>query len=163
VVGQDEPEAIDLSAVVPVTGTVDACQVTRSATDLSEPGIQRRRDLGLVCRVEVSDPRMSGVSSVVWNGDSYDATGVFVYWGTMRGEGPDGAWDCSFTATGNPFPATAVDELGLIVCSGTDGYAGLTFVGYQGTDGEEGFGDGINVVGFIYPGDPPPPWGPPVE
>jgi hypothetical protein len=164
---QGQPEAIDLSAVAPVTGTslADDCGMVKRGERLDVPGVYRYRDYREECPVTSSDPRMSGVIEVIYNGDNYDGGG-FVNWGTSRLEGPDGAWECVFTETGSPFPATAataVDDLALQVCTGTDAYAGLTFVGYRGIDGEVGFGDGINLVGFIYPGDPPPPWGPPAE
>lgn len=71
----------------------------------------------------------------------------------------DGGWGCSFTGTVDPYQASAEARLTLVVCAGTAGYDGLTQVRYQGTAGGDGFGEGINVVGLIYEGEPPPPWG----
>ena len=163
---QDESEAIEVPAPAIVTGTAvlaDHCRITSSGEDLDEPGVHRWRDMRWECRIQASDPRVSGTYSVVLNGDIWETPDAGITWGTSRLDGPDGGWDCSFTGIGDPYPSSPVDDLYLWVCPGTGDYQDLTWVWYWGQDGAEGFGDGVNIVGFIYQGDPPPLWGPGVE
>lgn len=157
---EDEPESIDLSEVVAVAGTwsSDDCEWVKSGEDLDIVGAHRWRDLRLECPMTSSDPRMTGTALVVHNGDIYEEAGVGVMWGTFELDGPDGGWDCSLTETADPI-AEASEVLALVVCSGTYGYAGLAHVGLWALHEEGAFGEGTNIDGFIYPGDPPPPWG----
>jgi hypothetical protein len=160
----EELERLDgESAVVIVTGTsrLEDCTLTFWGRYSEEPGVDRWRDITGECTVTASDPRVSGTNSFVESQDMWSPAGASMRWGTATLDGPDGGWDCSYTSINPQDPSTPTVDINLNVCAGTGDYDGLTYVFYVTGLMEPSLED-PNTVGFIYPGDPPPPWGPPL-
>lgn len=152
--------------VVHVQGT-ESCAVTRMGDSTDVPGAIGLRDHELVCTDVMDDPRVSGPWTNVFNMDCYSGEGVdCVFWGTETLTTPDGGWTCTYAGSEDP----TGDNWGqvFIVCPGTGGYAGLTYVTQHvfdaGTDGSfrrppGSATDRISYSGMIYQG-PPPTMGP---
>ena len=142
VVAQDAVEP-----AVWVTGTDVDCSV-EVGPEVSDDGeVHSYRGMGLLCTAEMSDPRMSGVATKVYNEDCFSEWPCF-YWGTHEIVGPDGTWVGAHAGTHDPEQRV----VGYVVYTGTGAYEGLAFVGRGlGEPGEPGTTEGV-----IYRGDPPP-------
>ena len=79
-----------------------------------------------------------------------------IFRGTHVLDGPDGGWECTWTASDFPVEHDGVLVIGI--CPGTGEYEGLTYT-FQHTG--ESFDDGTSFRGAIYEG--PPLVGPELE
>lgn len=150
------------ASVVRVHGT-ESCSVTRMGDNTDVPGAIGLRDHELVCTDTMNDPRVSGPWINVFNMDCYGGEGVdCVFWGTEELTTADGGWACTYAGSEDP----TGDNWGqvFIVCPGTGGFAGLTYVTQHvfdaGTDGSfrrppGSPTDRISYSGMIYQGPPP--------
>jgi hypothetical protein len=127
-----------------VTGTGTPGVLVEAGTQTQVGDVVQTRGEVFTDTTEMSDPRVSGTGTGTWNQDAFPGD-IGISWGTYRLENEGGAWSGTFTsADGTPTVSS-----GFLV--GKGGYAGLTFYWHQD------IGDGISVVGIIYPGDPPTP------
>jgi len=130
-----------------VTGTDVDCSV-EVGPEVSDDGeVHSYRGMGLLCTAEMSDPRLSGVATKVYNEDCY-AEYPCVYWGSHEIAGPDGMWVGTYAGTFDPERRAN----SYFIYTGTDDYDGLVFVGRAVGD----FGEPATVEGIVYDGDPPP-------
>ena len=141
-----------------VTGT-EACGLrsTSTMTDTAWGGFIR--DAVATCEDMMSDPRVSGSWQNTYNEYCYGVGAgheFCIISGTHVLDGPDGGWECTWTAS--DFPVEHTPFLIIGVCPGTGDYEGLTYV-FQHTGGS--FDDGTSFRGAIYEG--PPPIGPELE
>jgi len=167
-VAEDDGGSAEPAMGLPVVVTGDSsCTVIERGTSATPyvliPGSDSRiRDQQLECVATMSDPRVSGTSTVTFNDDCFDSDSgsSCVFWGGGEIVGPDGRWQCTFTGTGDPYGRN--DGLLSQVCRGTGGYEGLTYMGQGAVSFYEtgDFGNGTNAYGLIYEGDPPPPAAP---
>jgi len=154
VMAQDEGAAEptlnpDFLATATVDGT-QSCQFTEFGTQTeNEVWGSMRRDFVVECVEEMSDPRVSGTSTSILNGDC-DAFGC-VMWGTFELVGPEGSWVGSYTTTlghGDDWHG-----LGTAIGEGTGAYEGWTYITHS-----TAFDPYLErtVEGFVFPGDAPP-------
>ncbi len=139
--------AQDEEAAIWVTGTDVDCIVEQGPEVTTEGEVKSYRGMGLVCTSEMSDPRLSGVATKVYNEDCFSEWPC-TYWGTQEIAGPDGTWVGAYAGTHDPEQRAN----SYVVYSGTDAYDGLVFVGRAVAD----FGEPGTVEGIVYAGDPPP-------
>jgi hypothetical protein len=132
-----------------VTG-MRQCAGTFSSTSVD--GVQLGQMPDLTCTNTMSDPRITGPGTAVFNGACYPPNGC-VYWGTYHIDGPDGAWDGTWNGTDDKDLGKAV-FMGFL--GGTGAYQGWTFAVVMLDDFS---GVPQPLSGLIYQG-PPPPWEP---
>ena len=116
----------------------------------TEEDILRQRGFTTECTEEMSDPRVSGVSTTTWDNDCYPWIGC-VGWGTFELVGPDGSWVGTFTQT-----LGHGDEglmLNTAIGEGTDGYEGWAYIAHSTSPDPYMQG---TIEGFVFPGDSPP-------
>lgn len=161
VVAQSE----DPARTVQVTGISSCTHVQEGTSSRVGIGRNQHRDAISECTTEMSDPRVSGTWRSILNEDCYlvEGTNYFacVMWGTEVLDDDEGGWECSWTGMSDLWGEN--EGRGFGVCSGTGGYAGLTFVGERVFGGAEDFGDGTNTHGVIFEGPPPGHSSPPAE
>jgi hypothetical protein len=138
---------VDPGTAVWVTGSDVDCAVVQGPEATTEGTLHSYRGMGLACTAEMSDPRLSGPASKVYNEDCYDEWPC-VYWGTHEIEGPDGTWVGAYAGTFDP----EQQANGYFAFTGTEAYEGLAFVGRA----VGAFGAPATVEGLVYEGDPPP-------
>jgi hypothetical protein len=142
-----------------VTGT-ESCAIVGTGTTTMAGGVARVRDLVSDCVDATSDLRVTGTFRNTFNEDCYlteDPRVACAMWGTHVLEDDEGGWSCSWAGIDDLWGRNAGQV--LVVCPGTGGYAGLTYVFQHVFGGAQDFGDGTDIHGLIYEG-PPPPWGP---
>lgn len=136
-----------------VTGT-ERCGIRSSSLRTYTAWGDFNRDSVATCVNTMSDPRVSGSWQNTYNEDCYgtDEEQQFcIIRGTHVLDGPDGGWECTWTASDFPVEHTAFLIIGI--CPGTGDYEGLTYV-FQHTSGS--FEDGTSFRGAIYEGPPVP-------
>jgi hypothetical protein len=149
-------------AVLPiaVAGNTNCHVYDRGASGDSDALVQGAsgvRGQVLDCVSVASDPRVSGEFRTTFNDDCFPLEGraECVVWGTSSSGDPTG-WDCSYAGTSDP--AGDNDAVTLGICAGTGDHEGLTYI-YQAAisfGGVGDFGDGTNMKGIVYEGEPPP-------
>jgi hypothetical protein len=154
VAGQSEESRVGLP--IAVEGNV-TCEVvdpgTRGASDALVQGASGARGQVLGCTAVLTDPRVSGESTLTFNDDCFQSQ--CLAWGTSTGGDP-GGWDCSYAGISDPMGDNDVVSLG--VCAGTGDHEGLAYIYHAAISfgGVGDFGDGTNSKGIIYEGEPPP-------
>jgi hypothetical protein len=148
VLGQSEDAT---AQTVHVTGT----QIPDSFTsgDTQQVGdVVQVRDGSAVHTLEMSDPRVSGTVTVVFNLDEYLPDEAGFQWGTSRLENGGGAWVGEWSGVFWTPPGAGDSVWDFSTWAVGEGeYEGLTFY-YR----ISGIGPDRDVEGFIFPGDPPP-------
>jgi hypothetical protein len=148
-VAQSEEPAgqLDWTASTTFSGT-SSCTVVGFG-ERTEEEIIRQRGFTSECTEEMSDPRVSGVSTTTWDQDCYPSIAC-VSWGTFELAGPDGTWVGTFTGTGAHGEQSA--SLGMGIGRGTGAYEGWVYIVH--TSSPDPYLQ-TNVEGVIYLGDPP--------
>ena len=123
---------------------------------LDPSGSVEVRGVALGCTAEYDDPRVSGTFTIDWNYDGWGDDALAgadagVRWGAVRLENEGGAWEGWHTGM---FAVDTGDMISMWL-EGTDGYAGLSFFARFETPPGDAT-TGYDVVGLIFPGDPPP-------
>jgi hypothetical protein len=137
----------EVEPAVWVTGTDVDCSIEVGPEVSTDGEVQSYRGMGLVCTAEMSDPRLSGVATKVYNEDCFSQWPC-VYWGTHEIAGPEGTWVGHYAGTHDP----EQQANSYFAYSGTGAYDGLSFVGRA----VAASGEPATVEGVIYAGDPPP-------
>ena len=155
------PTAESITGVVPVSG-YETCQTPAFASPTtsgptgaaSEVAWQFRN--GPVACDSRTNPVVQGAVTGQWNIDQWapvqpglaapDSAGAYVQWGTRRIEAARGSWE------GRSTGVYSADRGNIIVTwyKGTGGYAGLGYFELL-----SGPATGMNILGQIFPGDPP--------
>ena len=146
---QDEEPTLnpDMLATAIVSGT-ESCEIVEFGS-LTETGVWAnvRRDFVVECVAEMSDPRVSGISTSSLNTDC--SSFGCVMWGTSELVGPEGTWVGDYTMTlGHGDDG---HSLSTSIGEGTGAYDGWTYIANTTSVGMEG-----TIEGFVFPGDPPP-------
>jgi hypothetical protein len=142
------PAAAPAALPVVVSGT-EMCDNRSNGETMPLPaGLTGGQRMVATCIDTMSDPRVSGAYVNTLAYECVGGTTACTYWGTHVLEGPDGGWDCSWTAVDFPPLSNAI----IGVCPGTGGYEGMSYV-FQHTSLD--FGDGTSFRGVIYEGLPP--------
>jgi hypothetical protein len=138
-----------------VTGTFGGNATPVGSPEITvEDGVTRSypyhwEDMG---PLEMSDPRLNGMISVIYNQDAYavadDAT-ILVISGTYRIENDEGSWEGTNIALNRGSGIATVSDTGVLV--GRGAYEGLT--AYLVFDFQQ---RPVSVVGAIFPGELPP-------
>lgn len=139
------------ATLVAVEGT-GSCDDAVGGTTTASHGLTTTLGATLECTSETNEPRVNGTWAITWN-HAQTGTSPDIWWGTGLQDGPDGAWECSWSLTDNP--RTASYPI-LNICRGSGSYDGLTYV-FQHVMGG---GDQDVVLGYIYEGQPLGEWVP---
>jgi len=109
-------------------------------------------------RMEMSDERLSGDVTFIFNGNAWEPSGPYLYWGTMLIKNDGGTWEGTHLAADH-HARPGVHGPIVMQLTGSGDYAGLSAILYRTvlsppgtalTDLEE------SVDGMIFPGDLPP-------
>ena len=138
-----------------MSGTFSGSATPVGSPELSiEDGVTKaypyhRQDMG---PLEMSDPRLNGLISVIYNQDTHDVAGdadITVISGTYRIDSEGGSWEGTNIALNRGSGSATVSDIGVLVGSGA--YQGLT--AFLLFDFKE---IPVAVVGAIFPGEMPP-------
>ena len=105
-----------------ITGT-ESCQIRTPATMSTVDGIAQERNQGIDCTTTMSDPRLTGGGSAIWNSDDYP-DGTYVAWGTRTITTDNGSWSGPYAIVSTSIATRMTFDT---VLTGTGEYAGLLF------------------------------------
>ena len=132
-----------------------AANVVQSSPDVD--GMTRIRDATITCTMDMNDARVSGIKTGPMQIDGWgsETNGAIVEWGVPRRiDNTGGSWVGSFVGS----YASGAGDMIQAWFTGTGAYAGLSFM--EWIDAPEGTAaSGYAVVGVIFPGPLPPPYG----
>jgi hypothetical protein len=144
--GTAAPPTSPVATTASVTGT-STCQALDLVFTTGPDSPSRARNGTIRCTDTVSDPRVSGTATGVWNMDLWGTlgNGAATQWGTSRLENGGGAWEGKASGV---FSSDRGDMY-AVWYRGTGGYAGLGYFALiTGLEPRQ-------VRGMIFPGAPP--------
>jgi hypothetical protein len=116
------PTATASPAAAVITGT-ESCRPRTDGTTSTVDGVKQERNQGIDCTTTMSDPRLTGNGSAIWNSDEHpDAT--YLAWGTRTITTDRGSWSGPYAIVST---STATSMTFDVVLTGSGEYAGLVF------------------------------------
>lgn len=104
---------------------------------------------------EVSDPRLTGTATSMWNADVYrmDGPDISIRAGAYEVRNDGGSWLCHHIGVAEGAGLHAFSDLGeTLTCRGADSYVGLTAI----LELDWNTAPPVPIQGLIFPGDVPP-------